>query len=168
MHIDRDMRNQIGYANTHASDRYVEAVMKSVRHMANYKIMHQMVAHDVVDRIYCRFLLPKINEMSQFYRLAELLLNKHKTILLIPEDDAPWKIRDNFNLKGSMKPYSVEINKTAGNANRLRMLNTLAGGKASDWIGEGITQYDILPYQVPTEEELETAGVRAVFMGNNP
>jgi len=53
----------------------------------------------------------------------------------------------------------------SGDGSRIRFLNTLAGGNASDWYGDGIDYKEVLPYQIPSEIELEEAGVRVVFMG---
>ena len=43
--------------------------------------------------------------------------------------------------------------------------NTVRGGHASDWIGDGIEMKDVLPYQYPPEEEIRLSGVQAVYLG---
>lgn len=43
--------------------------------------------------------------------------------------------------------------------------NTVQGGKASDWVGDGIELKDLLPYQYPSPQEIETAGTKAIYLG---
>jgi N-acetyl sugar amidotransferase len=39
------------------------------------------------------------------------------------------------------------------------------GTTAKDWIGDGLTASDMVPYMGPSDEQIESAGVRAVFLG---
>lgn len=43
--------------------------------------------------------------------------------------------------------------------------NTVRGGQARDWIGDGIEMKDVLPYQYPSEEEIKFSGVQAIYLG---
>ena len=43
--------------------------------------------------------------------------------------------------------------------------NTVQGGKASDWVGEGVTLSDLLPYQYPSLDEIKASGVHAIYLG---
>jgi len=43
--------------------------------------------------------------------------------------------------------------------------NTVRGGNASDWVGEGTTLDDLFWYQHPSREELEQANVRSIYLG---
>ncbi len=118
--FDRQMRNRLGYLNNHASDLYVETVMAFVRQMPSYRIMRKIVAHEAIDRIYCRLLLPKISLKSQFYRLAEYLLKRQGKITLIPQGDDPYKIASHFDLKGALIPVSFRVmNVICGRLERL-------------------------------------------------
>lgn len=60
---------------------------------------------------------------------------------------------------GSTRGYGKD-----GNAFRIAMGNTLQGGKASDWIGDGIDSKDLLLYQFPDLEEMDRAGIRAIYL----
>jgi N-acetyl sugar amidotransferase len=51
-------------------------------------------------------------------------------------------------------------------ASWLRNFGVTHGTVAKDWIGvEGLTEKELTPYMGPTDQELERAGVRAVFLG---
>lgn len=39
------------------------------------------------------------------------------------------------------------------------------GTTARDWVGDGLSKRDLSPYQWPTDAEMQSAGVRAVFLG---
>ena len=43
--------------------------------------------------------------------------------------------------------------------------NTVQGGKASDWVGDGITLKDLIPYQYPSKEEIQKSGIKAIYLG---
>ena len=43
--------------------------------------------------------------------------------------------------------------------------NTVQGGKANDWVGEGIELRDLIPYQYPSLEEIKKSGIQAIFLG---
>ena len=60
---------------------------------------------------------------------------------------------------GDTKRYGKD-----GNAFNIAMGNTLRGGNASDWVGDGIELKDLLLYQFPDKEEMEKAGICAVFL----
>ena len=60
---------------------------------------------------------------------------------------------------GTTKGYGTD-----GNAFNIVEGNTVQGGKASDWVGDGIELKDLLLYQFPGREKLEKAGIRAVFL----
>jgi len=47
----------------------------------------------------------------------------------------------------------------------LRKFGVTHGTTARDWIGEGLTEREMTPYFGPSDEELEAAGVTAVFLG---
>ncbi|MGE5505653.1 MAG: N-acetyl sugar amidotransferase [Actinomycetota bacterium] len=62
----------------------------------------------------------------------------------------------------------------AGDANRdnagwdasgIRFNNTLGGGAADIWLGDGIGPRDLIAYSFPSAEELDAWGGRGVFMG---
>lgn len=53
---------------------------------------------------------------------------------------------------------------TGGDATAIARANTLQGGKASDWVGQGIAEKDLLLYQFPDPAALEAAGVRSIFL----
>ncbi len=42
--------------------------------------------------------------------------------------------------------------------------NTLSGGNASDWTGEGISEKDLILYQAPDVEEMKKAGIKALYL----
>lgn len=50
-----------------------------------------------------------------------------------------------------------------GDASGIANWNTIGGGDASVWAKEGITRKAIIPYQFPSKEEIEKAGVRLIF-----
>lgn len=52
-----------------------------------------------------------------------------------------------------------------GDANDMNKMNTLAGGDASIWQVDGVKESDIAYYQIPAREEIEKAGVRAIYIG---
>jgi len=56
-------------------------------------------------------------------------------------------------------------NDLGGSALGFANSNTVRGGKASDWIGEGIELKDLLPYQYPSKEEIDQSGVQAIYLG---
>ena len=43
---------------------------------------------------------------------------------------------------------------------------TVAGGNASDWIGDGIDEQDMRLYQFPSIDALKEKGVKAIFLGH--
>ena len=117
---DRETRNRLAYYNNHDSDIYIESVIKRVRRMPSYRIMRQIVNHEAVDRIYSRFMLPKLNATSEFYRFAEFLLKKEDKIILIPTDDDYWNLSDHFNLEGAcIPPQTKALNALCGWSRRI-------------------------------------------------
>lgn len=55
--------------------------------------------------------------------------------------------------------------KSGSDGNRLKHMNTLKGGDISWLLGEEIKNNDILQYIYPTDEEMERAKLRIVFLG---
>ncbi len=53
---------------------------------------------------------------------------------------------------------------TGGDATAIALGNTLQGGKASDWVGDGIAARDLLLYQFPDPAALAAADVRSIFL----
>lgn len=51
-----------------------------------------------------------------------------------------------------------------GDATAIAGANTLQGGNAADWVGDGIAERDLLFYQFPDAADLAAAGVRAIFL----
>lgn len=51
-----------------------------------------------------------------------------------------------------------------GDATAIAQANTLQGGHASDWVGEGVEARDLLLYQFPKVEDLNAAGVKSIFL----
>lgn len=47
----------------------------------------------------------------------------------------------------------------------LRKYGVTQGTSARDWVGDGLSEKDLTPYFAPGDEELESAGVSAVFLG---
>lgn len=60
---------------------------------------------------------------------------------------------------GSTKGYGSD-----DNAFNIARGNTLQGGKASDWEGDGIEKKHLLMYQFPDHEVLEKSGIRAIYL----
>lgn len=50
------------------------------------------------------------------------------------------------------------------NAMNINLGNTLAGGNAKDWIGDGIDYKDLLPYQFPDKSELRNSNIKAIYL----
>ena len=50
-------------------------------------------------------------------------------------------------------------------ARGIRHNNTLDGGQQEIWLGDGVTEKDLLPYTFPSEKELERWGGKAIYMG---
>ena len=50
------------------------------------------------------------------------------------------------------------------NAMNINLTHTLAGGNASDWVGDGIDYKELLLYQFPDKQELMDAGIRAIYL----
>jgi hypothetical protein len=58
------------------------------------------------------------------------------------------------------------LDKGAGwDATTIRYNNTLAGAALGPWLGDGVTQRDLLPYVFPPEDEFQRWGGKGVFMG---
>ena len=57
------------------------------------------------------------------------------------------------------------MGKTGSDGNRLKHMNTLAGGDVSWLIGDEIRKNDILQYCYPSDREMEEANLRIVFLG---
>ena len=53
-----------------------------------------------------------------------------------------------------------------GSANRLKTCSALKNQDADFWVRDDITLQDLASYQHPTEEELNKAGVKAIFIGH--
>lgn len=51
-----------------------------------------------------------------------------------------------------------------GDASKISLKNTLAGGNASHWVGGWISEKDVLPYQIPSPEDIENAGIKVIFL----
>jgi len=56
--------------------------------------------------------------------------------------------------------------KKGGDAMHWKDSPTVAGGNASDWIGEGIGEKDVLFYQFPDVAELKQNNIRAIYLGH--
>ncbi len=52
-----------------------------------------------------------------------------------------------------------------GDANRVKYNNTLAGGTPKELIGDGITERDALWFEYPSDDDMNMAGLRVVYMG---
>lgn len=52
-----------------------------------------------------------------------------------------------------------------GDANRVKYNNTLAGGTPKELIGDGITERDALWFEYPSDDDMNEAGLRVVYMG---
>ena len=52
-----------------------------------------------------------------------------------------------------------------GDANRVKYNNTLAGGSPEDLMGDGITECDVLWFTYPSDEEMQRANLRVVYLG---
>jgi N-acetyl sugar amidotransferase len=57
------------------------------------------------------------------------------------------------------------MGKSGSDGNRLKHMNTLAGGDLSWLIEDGIEKKDILQYVYPSDQEMENANLRIVFLG---
>ncbi len=55
--------------------------------------------------------------------------------------------------------------KTGSDGNNLKHMNTLGGGDISWLLGGGIEKNDILQYSYPSDQEMERANLRIVFLG---
>ena len=55
--------------------------------------------------------------------------------------------------------------KTGSDGNNLKHMNTLGGGDISWLLGDGVRQSDILQYSYPSDQEMEKANLRIVFLG---
>lgn len=53
---------------------------------------------------------------------------------------------------------------TDDDAFNIVMGNTVQGGKASDWIGEGVEAKDLILFQFPRKEEMKETGLRAIYL----
>jgi N-acetyl sugar amidotransferase len=60
---------------------------------------------------------------------------------------------------GSTKNYG-----TNDDAFNIVMGNTVDGGKASDWFGDGVDKKNLLLYQFPDKNEMKKAGIRAIYL----
>ena len=59
---------------------------------------------------------------------------------------------------------STKVHGHGGDAFKIAQGNTLQGGKASDWVGDGIEEKHLLMYQFPDLDVLENSGIRAVYL----
>lgn len=57
------------------------------------------------------------------------------------------------------------IGKTGGDGNRIKYMNTLGGGDVTWLLGNGVERKDILQYIYPSDEEMERAKLRIVYLG---
>lgn len=57
------------------------------------------------------------------------------------------------------------MGKTGGDGNRLKNMNTLGGGDISWMLSEEIKKNEILQYTYPSDEEMERASLRIVYLG---
>jgi N-acetyl sugar amidotransferase len=60
--------------------------------------------------------------------------------------------------------HSKVIGGNDADASKVSLKNTLAGGNALDWIGDGVTEKDVLPYQIPNPEDIKKAGIKVLFL----
>jgi len=60
-----------------------------------------------------------------------------------------------------------EVNIIGDGGNALKVIdhNTTAGGRARDLVGDGVSSEDVVSYQWPSKDEIEQAGVKAIFLG---
>ncbi len=61
--------------------------------------------------------------------------------------------------------YGDVVDMAGGEADRFADTNTLAGGRNDEFVGEGLSQKDMICYTYPSRQELAAAGVRMYFMG---
>lgn len=59
----------------------------------------------------------------------------------------------------------INDNDLGGSALGFANSNTVRGGQASDWFSDTIKMKDIIPYQYPSQEEIESSGVQAIYLG---
>ena len=57
------------------------------------------------------------------------------------------------------------IGETGYDGNKLRFMNTVAGGDLSWLISKGINTENLLHYQYPNQEEFENANIEIIYMG---
>lgn len=71
-------------------------------------------------------------------------------------------------IQGENASLTLGVSKTGqsqdGDAFNVTKLNTLSGCKASEWIGDGITEKDLFFYQFPPIEEFEKKEIRAIWL----
>jgi N-acetyl sugar amidotransferase len=60
---------------------------------------------------------------------------------------------------------SSVMGRTGSDGNSLRKMNTLSGGDLSWIINEGFKAENVLPYHYPSEEEMQKAKIRIIFLG---
>jgi N-acetyl sugar amidotransferase len=87
----------------------------------------------------------------------------------------PLKIAVMFNIplviwgENSAFEYGTADEELKGfklNAKWLKQYGVTHGTNAQDWIADDLTEKELTPYFGPTDEELDEAGVRAVFLGH--
>jgi N-acetyl sugar amidotransferase len=87
----------------------------------------------------------------------------------------PLKIAVKFNIplviwgENSAFEYGTADEELKGfklNAKWLKQYGVTHGTNAQDWIADDLTEKELTPYFGPTDEELDEAGVRAVFLGH--
>ena len=83
-----------------------------------------------------------------------------------------YRIALNMNIpliiQGENASLTLGVSKTGqsqdGDAFNVTKLNTLAGCKADEWIGDGVTEKDLFFYKFPPIDEFENKDIRAIWL----
>ena len=83
-----------------------------------------------------------------------------------------FRIALNFDIpliiQGENAALTLGVSKTGqsadGNAFNVTKLDTLNGCKASEWVGNGVTEADLFMYQFPDAKEFENKDIRAIWL----
>ncbi|MEQ8170225.1 MAG: N-acetyl sugar amidotransferase [Candidatus Eremiobacterota bacterium] len=59
----------------------------------------------------------------------------------------------------------MDVGSTGGDANKMKYCHTLGGGDPSPLLIDGITEKDIIFYRYPSDDEMEWANLRLIYLG---
>jgi len=144
-----DVITEVGQQNI---DNLVEKGFDIIKYYANPVVYKKMVI-----RALCEYGNPqKPSEYTIASIPLRMAINMNIPLLIHGENSA---------LEMGEPEEFTSSNDFEGSALGFANSNTVRGGQALDWVDDEISLNDILPYQYPSNKEINDSGVKAIYLG---